>query len=55
MIGATAIHRKMIMVTSNTKHFERIPGIKLEDWCDGNDSPMYLNEEETEYQTNSKQ
>ena len=32
LIGATSIVNKMIMVTSNTRHFERIPGIKLEDW-----------------------
>lgn len=33
LIGATSIINKMIMVTSNTRHFERIPGIKLEDWA----------------------
>lgn len=33
LIGATAIHHKMIMVTSNTKHFERIPNIQTEDWA----------------------
>ena len=32
LIGATAIHHKMSVVTSNIKHFERIPGIVCEDW-----------------------
>lgn len=32
LIGATSIVNKMIMVTSNTRHFERISGIQLEDW-----------------------
>ena len=32
LIGATSITNNMIMVTSNTKHFERIPNIHLEDW-----------------------
>lgn len=33
LIGVTAIQNQMIMVTSNTKHFERIPDITIEDWC----------------------
>lgn len=33
LIGVTSMVNKMIMVTSNTRHFERIPGIKLEDWA----------------------
>lgn len=33
-IGATAIAGKMIMVTENTKHFENMPGIKLENWVE---------------------
>ena len=33
LIGATSIVNKMTMVTSNTRHFERIPGIRLEDWA----------------------
>lgn len=32
LIGATAIHHNMIVVTSNIKHFERITGIVCEDW-----------------------
>lgn len=33
LIGATAVQNEMVMVTSNTKHFDRIPNIRLEDWC----------------------
>jgi tRNA(fMet)-specific endonuclease VapC len=32
LIGSTAIVYDLIVVTNNTKHFERIPDIKLEDW-----------------------
>ena len=32
LIGATSVCNKMTMVTANTKHFERIPHIRLEDW-----------------------
>lgn len=32
LIGATAVHHDLVMVTNNTKHFQRINGIKLEDW-----------------------
>ena len=32
LIGATAIHHKMTVVTSNIKHFDRIPGLVYEDW-----------------------
>ncbi len=32
LIGATAIVNKLIMVTNNTKHFERFKNIELEDW-----------------------
>ncbi len=31
-IGVTSINHKMILVTNNTKHFERLEGIELEDW-----------------------
>lgn len=34
LIGATAIHSDLIVVTSNIKHFERIEGLVLEDWAD---------------------
>ncbi|MBM6670865.1 type II toxin-antitoxin system VapC family toxin [Phocaeicola coprophilus] len=32
LIGATAVFNKMVMVTSNVKHFERIPEIQIENW-----------------------
>jgi tRNA(fMet)-specific endonuclease VapC len=32
LIGATAIHHGLTLVTNNTKHFQRIQGIQLEDW-----------------------
>lgn len=36
LIGATAVYNNMVMVSSNIKHFERIPSIVLENWCDNN-------------------
>jgi len=32
LIGATAIKENLIMVTNNTKHFNNLPDIQLEDW-----------------------
>ena len=32
LIGATAIHHGLTLVTNNTKHFQRIQDIQLEDW-----------------------
>ena len=32
LIGATAIHHKMTLVTSNLKHFERIQGLEIANW-----------------------
>ncbi len=32
LIGSTAIANDMVMVTQNTREFERLEGIKLEDW-----------------------
>ncbi len=32
LIGATALDNSMTLVTHNTKHFQRIPDLKLEDW-----------------------
>lgn len=32
LIGATAIHHKMTLVTSNIKHFERMDGLEIENW-----------------------
>lgn len=31
-IGAHALAEVLILVTHNTRHFERIAGLKLEDW-----------------------
>lgn len=35
LIGATVFHHGHARVTNNTKHFQRLNGIKLEDWCRG--------------------
>ncbi len=32
LIGVTSVQHNLVMVTNNTKHFERIKGIELEDW-----------------------
>ena len=32
LIGATALHHKMTLVTSNLKHFERMEGLTIENW-----------------------
>jgi len=32
LIGATAVHHGLTLVTNNTKHFQRIQGIQLQDW-----------------------
>ena len=32
LIGVTSVENKLILVTDNTKHFENIAGIKLENW-----------------------
>lgn len=32
LIGSTALHNGMTLVTHNTRHLSRIPGIKIEDW-----------------------
>ena len=32
LIGATAIANNMILVTDNEKHFNRLSGIKIENW-----------------------
>jgi len=32
LIGCTAIVNDMVLVTNNTKHFQRIDNIQLEDW-----------------------
>lgn len=32
LIGTTAVYHNMSLITHNTKHFDRIPSIQLEDW-----------------------
>lgn len=32
LIGSTALHNHMILVTHNVKHLNRIPNLKIEDW-----------------------
>jgi len=32
LIGATAIHNKLVMVTDNVKHLSRLPKIEIENW-----------------------
>jgi tRNA(fMet)-specific endonuclease VapC len=32
LIGVTSVENKLTLVTDNTKHFEKISGIKLENW-----------------------
>jgi len=32
LIGATALHHGLILVTSNTNHFERIQSLQMENW-----------------------
>ena len=33
LIGSCAVYHKLVMVTSNLKHFDHIPSIELEDWA----------------------
>ncbi len=33
-IAATALEENLILVTGNVKHFERVPGLKIENWMD---------------------
>jgi tRNA(fMet)-specific endonuclease VapC len=32
LIGVTSVENKLTLVTDNTKHFEKIEGIKIENW-----------------------
>ena len=32
LIGATALHHDLTLVTSTLKHFERMQGVKIENW-----------------------
>ena len=33
-IAATALEENLILVTGNIKHFERVPGLAIENWMD---------------------
>jgi tRNA(fMet)-specific endonuclease VapC len=33
-IAATGIRHKAVVVTNNTKHFARVPNIRLENWIE---------------------
>lgn len=35
LIGSVAVARGATLVTGNTRHFERLPGLPLEDWIRG--------------------
>lgn len=32
LIAATALRHRLTMVTNNVRHFERVPGLPVEDW-----------------------
>ena len=34
LIGATALHYGLTVVTDNVKHFEPMPGVKVENWVE---------------------
>ena len=34
LIGATALHYGLTVVTDNVKHFELMPGVKVENWVE---------------------
>lgn len=34
LIGATALHEHLVVVTGNTNHFERIPNLRIENWME---------------------
>ena len=34
LIAATALHEQAILVTGNSKHFARVPNLKLENWIE---------------------
>lgn len=36
LIAATAIINELVVVTDNAKHFERIKGLKYENWLERN-------------------
>jgi tRNA(fMet)-specific endonuclease VapC len=34
-IAATALVHGAVLITGNTRHFERVPGLRCEDWLRG--------------------
>ena len=34
-IASIAMHHGLIVITGNTKHFAKVPGLKVEDWIHG--------------------
>ena len=34
LIGATALHEHLVVVTGNTNHFDRIPNLRIENWME---------------------
>ncbi|HEX8231082.1 MAG TPA: type II toxin-antitoxin system VapC family toxin [Chloroflexia bacterium] len=40
LIAAHALSQNLILVTNNTREFERVPGLLIEDWSDGLDSEI---------------
>ena len=34
LIGSSAVHHGLVMVTENIEHFERIPGIEIDNWVE---------------------
>ena len=34
LIGVTALHEDLTLVTGNVKHFESIPGLRIENWME---------------------
>jgi predicted nucleic acid-binding protein len=39
MIAATALLDNLVLVTNNLKHFQRIDGLKIENWKTGESVP----------------
>ncbi|MBR1800979.1 MAG: PIN domain-containing protein [Bacteroidaceae bacterium] len=39
LIGATALHYNLTVVTDNIKHFSMMPGVKYENWVERSSSP----------------
>lgn len=35
-IAAIAIQHEMLLITGNTKHFQKIPGLRIENWISAN-------------------